>query len=173
MQFSWAPSPSLGPTSQVWTEVALDGNYNPPPSFCWDVLCGNEGGNPQVYDRDDLEDNNVDQRVADFIKAAYDYAATRKGDMETMNIQWNMGSDFNYNSAERYFINMDRIIKAVNKNGTVKAQYSTPSLYYKAKLAEGIKWSVKTDDFFPCQCPCTLPPVPTAITYADICCVFV
>ena len=46
---------------------------------------------------------------------------------------------------------MDKIIRAVNRNGSIHAQYSTPSLYYKAKLQEGITWSVKTDDFFPCQ----------------------
>ena len=273
MQFSWAPSPSLGPASQVWSEAALDGNYNPPDSFCWDYLCG--GNNPQVQDRDDLEDNNAASRVADFIKAAYGYAATRKGDLATMNvrqqrntaqrstaaqhstaqcrhchpppppitvircswccphavtgtlclfplltlilnppplcfdavcvcvcacvcacvcvcvcacvcvcvrvcvrvcvcvsacvcacvclacaqIQFNMGTDFNYESAEQYFINIDKIIRAVNRNGTIRAQYSTPSLYYKARMQEGITWSVKTDDFFPCQLtqmrPCT------------------
>ena len=31
----------------------------------------------------------------------------------------------------------------------MKAQYSTPSIYYKARQAEGINWSTKTDDFFP------------------------
>ena len=43
----------------------------------------------------------------------------------------------------------DKIIAAVNRNGTIKAQYSTPSIYYKARAAEGISWSTKTDDFFP------------------------
>ena len=85
MQFSWAPSPSLGPTAQVWTEVALDGNYNPPGGLCWDYLC-DSGSNPFVQDRDDLEDKNIDSRVADFIKAAHQYAATRKGDLATMNV---------------------------------------------------------------------------------------
>jgi hypothetical protein len=59
---------------------------NPPGSFCWDRLCGNEGYNEQVQDRDDLEDKNVDRRVADFIRAAYDMAATRKGNIDTMNV---------------------------------------------------------------------------------------
>ena len=116
MQFVWAPSPSLGPQAQVWTEVALDGNCqlaahsaaafplgrslrlplltlvavrgpvpdNPPDSFCWDYLCGD--GNPQVQDRDDLEDNNLKQRVDDFVKQAYVMARTRKGDIDTMNV---------------------------------------------------------------------------------------
>ena len=158
---------------------------NPPDTFCWDVLCG--GRNPQVQDRDDLEDKNVDRRVEEFIAAARAMAATRKGDEATMNVMWNMGrydnadsapschlsfsplsepphqhmhvplsltclvagsySDFQYESAERFFINMDKIIKAVNADGRVQAQYSTPSIYYRAKLQENITWSVKTDDF--------------------------
>jgi alpha-mannosidase len=89
MQFNWAPSPSLGPTASVWSEVALDGNYNPPDTFCWDTLCG--GNNPQVQDRSDLEDRNVERRVAEFIEAARAMAATRKGDIETTNVMWNMG----------------------------------------------------------------------------------
>jgi alpha-mannosidase len=87
MQFAWAPSPSLGSDASVWTEVALDGNYNPPHGFCWDRLCGNAAANLQVQDRDDLEDKNVDSRVADFIAAAYAMAATRKGDLATMNVR--------------------------------------------------------------------------------------
>ena len=70
-----------------------------------------------------------------------------RGDMDTMNVMWNMGSDFQYESAEQWFINLDKIIRAVNKNGTVRAQYSTPSIYYKAKLKEGITFNTKTDDF--------------------------
>ena len=58
-----------------------------------------------------------------------------------------MRSDFQYESAERFFINMDKIIKAGNADGRVRAQYSTPSIYYRAKLQENITWSVKTDDF--------------------------
>ena len=99
MQFLWAPSPSLGPDAKVWTEVALDGNYNPPDTFCWDVLCGNEDFNEQVQDRDDLFDKNIDERVAKFIERAYWMASYRKGDIATMNVQWNMGSDFNYENA--------------------------------------------------------------------------
>ena len=89
MQFNWAPSPSLGPMASVWTEVALDGNYNPPDTFCWDYLCG--GNNPQVQDRSDLEDRNVERRVEEFIAAARHMALTRKGDIDTMNVMWNMG----------------------------------------------------------------------------------
>jgi hypothetical protein len=37
----------------------------------------------------------------------------------------------------------------VNENGTVTARYSTPSEYVKAKMSEGVQYTVKTDDFFP------------------------
>ena len=87
---------------------------NPPDTFCWDVLCGNEDNNVQVQDRDDLEDKNVDERVAKFIDRAYWMASYRKGDVATMNVQWNMGSDFNYENAERYFINMVRISRRLS-----------------------------------------------------------
>ena len=42
-----------------------------------------------------------------------------------------------------------KIIRAVNANGTVHARYSTPSEYVRAKLSEGVDYSIKTDDFFP------------------------
>ena len=40
-----------------------------------------------------------------------------------------------------------QIIDGVNAEGTVKAMYSTPSIYLKAKNAENLAWTVKTDDF--------------------------
>ena len=45
--------------------------------------------------------------------------------------------------------NLDKIIDGVNAEGSIKAMYSTPSIYLKAKNAEPVQWTVKTDDFFP------------------------
>ena len=45
--------------------------------------------------------------------------------------------------------NLDKLIDGVNAEGSIKAMYSTPSVYLKAKNAEPVSWSVKTDDFFP------------------------
>ena len=45
--------------------------------------------------------------------------------------------------------NLDYIIDGVNANGTVRALYSTPSQYLRAKHEENLGWNVKTDDFFP------------------------
>jgi alpha-mannosidase len=44
-------------------------------------------------------------------------------------------------------VNLDKVIKAVNANGTIRMQYSTPSLYVKAKNAEKVQWPTKTDDY--------------------------
>jgi alpha-mannosidase len=107
------------------------------------------GADPYVQDRQDLEDYNVPERVDIFIRRALAMAAVHRGDMASQNIMWLMGSDFMYENAEIWLVNLDRIIKAVNVNGTVQARYSTPSEYVRAKLAEGIQYSVKTDDFFP------------------------
>ena len=54
-------------------------------------------------------------------------------------------------AAEEWFTNLDKIIDGVNSmaNGSIKAMYSSPSIYLKAKNAEQAAWTVKTDDFFP------------------------
>ena len=59
------------------------------------------------------------------------------------------GSDFQHEQSEMWMTNLDSIIDGVNAEGTIKAMYSTPSIYLKAKHAENVQWSVKTDDFFP------------------------
>ena len=62
-----------------------------------------------------------------------------------------MGSDFQYEAAHEWFESLDLLIDAVNAlpNSTVRAMYSTPSLYTYARYAEGLTWQVKHDDFFP------------------------
>lgn len=72
-----------------------------------------------------------------------------------------MGSDFEYSNAAHWYINLDKLIDHVNKDGErdsyalltnkgrVNVFYSTPSEYVKAKQAYNATWSVKTDDFFP------------------------
>jgi lysosomal alpha-mannosidase len=114
--------------------------------FIGDQGCGDE----DIQDDPRLSDVNVDRVVDRVIRAAKRQAAETRGDISTMNIMWTMGSDFQYENAEKWFINLDRAIKAVNANQTaIKLQYSTPSLYIKAKNAEQVQWPTKTDDYFP------------------------
>ena len=51
----------------LFTGVLFNG-YSPPEGFCFDLLCNDE----PIKDDPDLEDYNVDRRVADFIKYVKD-----------------------------------------------------------------------------------------------------
>jgi hypothetical protein len=70
---------------------------------------------------------------------------------------WPCGSDFQYQNADHWFHNLDKIIHYVNyhasKGGPVVAFYSTPSHYVDIKHAQtvkaGAKWEVRSDDIFP------------------------
>ena len=63
---------------------------------------------------------------------------------------WTMGADFTFANAEAHFRNIDRLIHAVNKDGHVRARYSTPAEYVAAKRAEEEAWPLKNGtDFFP------------------------
>ena len=65
-------------------------------------------------------------------------------------IMWTMGSDFNYENAETWFINMDRLIESVNADGRIQMKYSSPAEYVAAKRSEShVTWPVTTGDFFP------------------------
>ncbi|CAF3623515.1 unnamed protein product, partial [Rotaria sp. Silwood2] len=64
-----------------------------------------------------------------------------------------MGSDFQYENANEWFKNMDKLIRYVNAqqaNGSnVNVFYSTPSCYLYALNNVSHTWTTKTDDFFP------------------------
>ena len=97
-----------------------------------------------------LQDYNKDQKVKDFIKAAVNWADA----YDTNHILMTMGEDFNYNNANVWFKNLDKLIKYVNGSivGVGKKMnifYSTPSCYLKAINDVGKTWPIKTDDFFP------------------------
>ena len=142
-EFIWRASESLGPAAQVFTGVFQTNNvYGPPDGLCFDLFCGD---NP-VQDDPRLEDYNVKSRVDDFVKAALAQAAHTVGD----DIMWTLGSDFMYENANLWYKNLDKLIRYVNADGRVRVQYSTPSIYVKAKYATPkLNLTVKTDDFFP------------------------
>ena len=93
LEFIWRASPSLGASAQVFTGAFQSGNYGPPDGFCFDAIdCGDE----PIQSNPDAPDYNLDRKVQDFVKAAMRQAAGTNGDVESMNIMWNMGSDFQY-----------------------------------------------------------------------------
>lgn len=60
-----------------------------------------------MQDRHDLEDYNVEERVDTFVRQALAMAAVHKGNLDTQNIMFLCGSDFMYEDAEIWFINLD------------------------------------------------------------------
>ncbi|KAI4327750.1 hypothetical protein L6164_020176 [Bauhinia variegata] len=58
-----------------------------------------------------LLDNNVEERVNDFVSAALSQASVTRGN----HIMWTMGDDFQYQYAETWFRQMDKFIPHVNK----------------------------------------------------------
>eukprot|EP00698_Gefionella_okellyi_P007431 TRINITY_DN1813_c0_g1_i1.p1 TRINITY_DN1813_c0_g1~~TRINITY_DN1813_c0_g1_i1.p1 ORF type:complete len:1001 (-),score=263.05 TRINITY_DN1813_c0_g1_i1:1985-4987(-) len=140
MEMIWRGSSTLGAANEIFTGVTYDG-YGPPGGFCFDQFCDDL----PVQDDYRLEDYNVKERVDDFVKAALDQGSHYK----TNNIMMTMGSDFQYENANEWYKNLDKLIHYVNLDGRINVFYSTPSLYTDAVHAAGATWTVKTDDFFP------------------------
>mmetsp|Transcript_69979 Transcript_69979/g.152665 ORF Transcript_69979/g.152665 Transcript_69979/m.152665 type:complete len:1011 (-) Transcript_69979:481-3513(-) len=144
-EFIWRASPSLGDDAQVFTGLTgqYSGTYGPPVGFHFDSLVSEAD---PFQDDPSLMDYNVKTIVDEFVTKALWQANRTRGE----NIMWTMGDDFNYESAHEWFFNMDRLIKYVNQDGRVRALYSTPEMYVKAKASEtSVSWPLKVDDFFP------------------------
>ncbi|ENN79712.1 hypothetical protein YQE_03769, partial [Dendroctonus ponderosae] len=143
----WRGSESLGEASEIFTGVMYN-TYGPPPGFCFDLLCSDE---PLIDDKNSFE-YNVDSRVNDFFR----YLDNVTKVYSTNNVIITMGEDFNYQDAESWFVNLDKLIYYGNQrqaNGSkYNLIYSTPSCYVKAIYdeTEGKNaWRLKQDDFFP------------------------
>lgn len=143
LEFMWQASAS-NLNSSVFTGVFVGDGYGPPKGFCFDTNVQCLFSSPVI---DDVKspDYNVDTFVDKFVETARAYEGAVQGN----DVMFLMGSDFFYDNAERWFLNLDKLIHYVNKDGRVNAFYSTPEMYAKAKTTSGLKFSVKTDDFFP------------------------
>jgi lysosomal alpha-mannosidase len=144
MEMVWKASANLDHQSWLFTGVLPNG-YGPPGSFCYDMFCAD----PPIMDDPRLHDYNVPERVQSFINAAHDEAVG----FATNHIIMTMGSDFQYENANEWFKNMDKLMKYVNaqqaSGSNVNVFYSTPSCYLYALNKAGRAWTSKTDDFFP------------------------
>lgn len=145
MEMLWRASESLKPpVADLFTGVLPNG-YNPPSGFCWDQSCDDA----PIRDDPDLEDYNVDEIVQSFLSVSLNQANYYK----TNHIIMTMGSDFQYENANLWYKNMDKLIKYVNAlqaNGSkVNVLYSTPSCYLQELNQANLTWPLKTDDFFP------------------------
>ncbi|XP_011850339.1 PREDICTED: lysosomal alpha-mannosidase [Mandrillus leucophaeus] len=145
MEQVWRASASLKPpTADLFTGVLPNG-YNPPMNLCWDVLCVDQ---PVVEDPRSPE-YNAKELVDYFLNVA-----TAQGrHYRTNHIVMTMGSDFQYENANMWFKNLDKLIRLVNaqqaKGSSVHVLYSTPACYLWELNKANLTWSVKHDDFFP------------------------
>ncbi|XP_036044539.1 lysosomal alpha-mannosidase isoform X3 [Onychomys torridus] len=135
MEEVWRASASLKPPiADLFTGV-LPNNYDPPKNLCWDVLCADH---PIVEDAESPEYN------AEALQQYY----------RTNHTVMTMGSDFQYENANMWFKNMDKLIRLVNEQqqaegSKVHVLYSTPTCYLWELNKANLTWSVKEDDFFP------------------------
>uniref|UniRef100_A0A8C4E9F8 Alpha-mannosidase n=1 Tax=Dicentrarchus labrax TaxID=13489 RepID=A0A8C4E9F8_DICLA len=141
----WRASDSLTPPMADLFTGILPNGYNPPEGFCWDQSCDD----PPIRDDPDLEDYNVDDVVRRFLAIANSQAIVYKTD----HIIMTMGSDFQYENANLWYKNLDKLIHYVNAlqaNGSkVNVLYSTPSCYLQELHRANLTWALKMDDFFP------------------------
>ncbi|XP_077999782.1 lysosomal alpha-mannosidase-like isoform X1 [Glandiceps talaboti] len=143
MEEMWHGSRSLGGVTDLFYG-ALYHHYDAPEGFCFDLSCTD---NP-IQDDPNLFDMNVDQKVKDFNK----FAVAQASRFRTNHIIMTMGSDFQYENANEWYKNLDKLIKYVNEKeeeSNIHVLYSTPSCYVDALNKAGIKWTTKSDDFFP------------------------
>uniref|UniRef100_A0A8C2SJT5 Alpha-mannosidase n=1 Tax=Capra hircus TaxID=9925 RepID=A0A8C2SJT5_CAPHI len=136
MEQVWRASASLKPpTADLFTSV-LPNMYSPPEGLCWDMLCADK---PFVEDDVRSPEYNAKELVHHFLKLATDQGKLYR----TKHTVMTMGSDFQYENANMWFKNLDKLIQLVNAqqqaNGSrVNVLYSTPACYLwelnKAKL---------------------------------------
>lgn len=140
LEVVWQGSKTFGPSAQIWTD-AFPVHYSPPNGFSFAI----NDDSPPIQDDVLLFDYNVAQRVNDFVEASITQANVTR----TNHIMWTMGDDFQYQYADSWFKQMDKLIHYVNKDGRVNAFYSTPSIYTDANNAANEAWPLKLDDYFP------------------------
>lgn len=100
MEMIWDASESMSGVSLF--SGMLYNFYSDTPGFCFDILCTDE----PIIDGDS-EENNVKQRVDDFIS----YAKNVSEVYITNHIMVPMGGDFQYEDAKVNYKNMDKLIK--------------------------------------------------------------
>ncbi|XP_006900896.1 PREDICTED: lysosomal alpha-mannosidase [Elephantulus edwardii] len=146
MEQVWRASSSLKPPAADLFTGVLPNMYNPPDNLCWDVLCDDM----PVVDDPRSPEYNAKELVTYFLQLATAQARHYRTNHTIMT----MGSDFQYENANMWFKNLDKLIHLVNSqqqaNGSqVHVLYSTPACYLWELNKANLTWSVKQDDFFP------------------------
>jgi alpha-mannosidase len=141
LEWIWEGSESLGSSARTFS-----GNLYGTGNGGYSTWMNFDGNGNQVQDNPKRHDYNIDQWVDKFVQDATKQAA----DTATDHQLWACGTDFQYQNADHWYHNLDKLIHYINQNGTVNAFYSTPTIYVEQKFKAGIKWEVrKQDDIFP------------------------
>ena len=85
-------------------------------------------------------------KAAQFIEAILQEQSISRGN----HIMLKMGADFTYDNANSWYKSMDKLIDKINaEDDRFNVFYSDPVTYTKARADEGLRYTTKTDDFFP------------------------
>ena len=106
LEMVWRGSRNYKEASQIFAGDLFN-LYRPPPGFCFDQSCKD----PPIQDDPELFGYNVEERVDLFVKEVCQQAKSYKTD----HIMLTMGADFQYENALRWYKNLDKLIKYVNK----------------------------------------------------------
>lgn len=147
--WAWQPSKSLG-SSAVSLANTLRYHYSAPGDYCYDAIECN--GGEAINSDPTLEGYNADVAAAGFIAYLQQYTTFYRGnDLLVL-----FGDDFNYEEAESYYINLDKLIAASNAlqpGGPGNASgfnifYSSPAKWAAAALDGTTSYPLRTDDLF-------------------------
>jgi lysosomal alpha-mannosidase len=142
MEALWVTSSSLSRSASSLFTGVLPNGYNPPAGFCFDDTCDDQ----PIVDEPDSVDYNVPQKMKLFLE----HVTNQSKWYASSDLIMTMGSDFQYQNANPWFENLDKLIRMVNqKQDKVHLMYSTPSCYLKALNDADRTWPTKSDDFFP------------------------
>lgn len=109
LEYVWSPSPSLGAAGSTFYGIMNSGLhlYFPLPGLCWDAINCND---PVVQDNPALEDYNVEDVVSRAIFQFREQAGNYVGG----DVWFTAGFDFNFEFAEEWFANLDKMIHYIN-----------------------------------------------------------
>eukprot|EP01064_Diplonema_japonicum_P013576 TRINITY_DN2111_c0_g5_i1.p1 TRINITY_DN2111_c0_g5~~TRINITY_DN2111_c0_g5_i1.p1 ORF type:complete len:1111 (+),score=357.90 TRINITY_DN2111_c0_g5_i1:44-3376(+) len=140
LEWIWQGSQSMGDSAQIFAGELFGGGHGG-----YGGWFGFDGNSPQVQDDPSRHDYNVDWYVDQFVQ----HARFQDKSFRTSHQIWAMGSDFNYQNADHWYHNLDKLIHYINQNGSVNAFYSTPTIYVNEKKKANLTWEVRQDDIFP------------------------
>ena len=137
-EWLWQGSESLGGSATIFAGQLGSGGYG--THISWD----GKGG--AIQDNPERHDYNLDKLVEEFEVFALGQSIITKTEHQL----WACGSDFQYQNADHWFHNLDKIVHYVNQKaaagGKIVAFYSTPSQYADAKkaatLRQNLTWEV-------------------------------